>query len=58
MQDPVLFTLTVLFILGTPGPTNTLLATAGGTVGFRRALPLVEQARNAIPFPAVDVVAA
>ena len=41
MQDPVLFTLTVLFILGTPGPTNTLLATAGGTVGFRRALPLV-----------------
>lgn len=41
MQDPVLFALTVLLILGTPGPTNTLLATGGGTVGFRRALPLV-----------------
>ena len=41
MQDPVLFALTVLLILGTPGPTNTLLATAGATVGFRRALPLV-----------------
>lgn len=41
MQDPVLFTLTVLLILGTPGPTNTLLATAGGTVGFRRALPML-----------------
>lgn len=41
MQDPTLFVLTVLLILGTPGPTNTLLATSGGTVGFRRALPLV-----------------
>ncbi|MBB5692798.1 LysE family transporter [Muricoccus pecuniae] len=41
MQDPILFALTVLLILGTPGPTNTLLAAAGGTVGFRRALPLV-----------------
>jgi threonine/homoserine/homoserine lactone efflux protein len=41
MQDPTLFVLTVLLILGTPGPTNTLLATGGGTVGFRRALPLV-----------------
>ena len=41
MQDPVLFALTVLLILGTPGPTNTLLATAGATVGFRRALPLL-----------------
>ncbi|WP_043828895.1 LysE family translocator [Muricoccus aerilatus] len=41
MQDPLLFSLTVLLILGTPGPTNTLLATAGATVGFRRALPLL-----------------
>jgi threonine/homoserine/homoserine lactone efflux protein len=41
MLDPILFALTVLLILGTPGPTNTLLATAGGTAGFRRALPLV-----------------
>jgi threonine/homoserine/homoserine lactone efflux protein len=41
MQDPTLFVLTVLLILGTPGPTNTLLAAGGGTVGFRRALPMV-----------------
>ena len=41
MQDPTLFALTVLLILGTPGPTNTLLATSGGTAGFRRSLPLV-----------------
>jgi len=41
MQDPLLFALTVLAILGTPGPTNTLLATAGANVGFRRALPLM-----------------
>ena len=41
MQEPTLFVLTVLLILGTPGPTNTLLAAGGGTVGFRRALPLV-----------------
>lgn len=41
MQEPTLFLLTVLAILCTPGPTNTLLATAGGTVGFRRALRLV-----------------
>jgi threonine/homoserine/homoserine lactone efflux protein len=41
MREPILFLLTVLLILGTPGPTNTLLATGGGTLGFRRALPLV-----------------
>jgi threonine/homoserine/homoserine lactone efflux protein len=41
MQDPILFALTVLAILGTPGPTNTLLATAGANVGLRRALPLM-----------------
>ena len=38
MQDPVLF---VLAVLGTPGPNNTLLATAGATAGLRRSLPLI-----------------
>jgi threonine/homoserine/homoserine lactone efflux protein len=41
MQDPLLFALTVLTILGTPGPTNTLLATGGASAGFRRALLLI-----------------
>lgn len=41
MEDPLLFALTVLTILGTPGPTNTLLATAGAAAGFRASLRLV-----------------
>ncbi len=41
MEDPLLFALAVLTILGTPGPTNTLLATLGATVGFRASLPMV-----------------
>ena len=41
MQDPILFGSTVLLRLATPGPTNTLLAAGGGTVGLRRALVLV-----------------
>lgn len=41
MENPVLFALTVLAILGTPGPTNTLLATSGAMCGLRRSLPLV-----------------
>jgi threonine/homoserine/homoserine lactone efflux protein len=41
MIDPLLFALTVLAILGTPGPTNTLLATAGASDGLRRSLTLI-----------------
>ncbi len=41
MEDPALFTLAVLTLLITPGPTNTLLATAGATVGFRRSAHLL-----------------
>ena len=41
MADLWLFLLAVLTILGTPGPTNTLLATAGATAGLRASLPLL-----------------
>ena len=41
MEDVVLFTLAVITLLITPGPTNTLLATAGATRGFRRSLHLL-----------------
>ncbi len=41
MQNPVLFTAAVLAILATPGPTNTLLATAGAADGLRRAFLLI-----------------
>lgn len=41
MHDPLLFALTVLTLLGTPGPTNTLLATAGAASGWRSAFRLI-----------------
>ncbi len=41
MNDVWLFLAAVSAILATPGPTNTLLATAGAISGVRAAIPLV-----------------
>lgn len=41
MHDLWLFALATLALLGTPGPTNTLLATAGALRGIGPALPLL-----------------
>ncbi|PZQ88653.1 MAG: lysine transporter LysE [Leifsonia xyli] len=37
MTDLLAFSLAALVVLATPGPTNSLLATAGATIGVRRA---------------------
>lgn len=41
MLDPIDFVLAVIALLATPGPTNTLLAASGATIGFQRALILL-----------------
>jgi len=41
MTDPALFILAVLSLLGAPGPTNVLLATAGAMAGVRPSLKLL-----------------
>jgi threonine/homoserine/homoserine lactone efflux protein len=41
MSDPLVFVLAVLTVLGTPGPTNTLLAISGAMVGVQRSLVLL-----------------
>ncbi|MBJ6125887.1 LysE family translocator [Microvirga splendida] len=41
MIDVLTFVPAVAAILATPGPTNTLLASAGAQAGFRHSLPLV-----------------
>ncbi len=41
MHDPLIFVLTVLTLLATPGPTNTLLATAGAASGWRMAFRML-----------------
>ncbi|QPC94585.1 LysE family translocator [Mesorhizobium sp. INR15] len=41
MSDPILFVLSVVALLSTPGPSNTLLAASGAVAGVRRSLPLL-----------------
>jgi threonine/homoserine/homoserine lactone efflux protein len=41
MTDPMSFALAVLLVLATPGPTNTLLATAAATTSLRHFLSLM-----------------
>lgn len=58
MIDPLLFTIAALTLLGTPGPTNTLLATSGAMVGLQRSLPLLigELAGYMLAIAAIRVV--
>jgi threonine/homoserine/homoserine lactone efflux protein len=41
MNDPLAFVVAITMVLATPGPTNTLLATAGATMRFRHCLTLI-----------------
>ena len=41
MTEAVAFILGALALLATPGPTNTLLATSGAIIGFRKSLGLL-----------------
>ncbi len=41
MADPTVFAVAVLAVLATPGPTNTLMAVAGATLGMRKGLQLI-----------------
>jgi threonine/homoserine/homoserine lactone efflux protein len=41
MEHPEIFVLSVIVVLLTPGPTNTLLAISGSTVGFLRSAHLL-----------------
>jgi threonine/homoserine/homoserine lactone efflux protein len=41
VNDATVFVLSVLALLAVPGPTNTLLAGAGATLGIARSLPLL-----------------